>query len=65
MFDYAPEEEVLDEQLVPVLDSVTEPGKRVFEVLSTKEYKESKQDRYIELKYPFKGLIWIKMIKKY
>lgn len=40
---------VLDEQLVPVLDSVTESGKRVFEVLSTKEYKESKQNRYIEL----------------
>lgn len=40
---------VLDEQLVPVLDSVSESQKRVFEVLNTKEYKESKQNRYIEL----------------
>jgi hypothetical protein len=40
---------VLDEQLVPVLDSVSESRKRVFEVLNTKEYKESKQNRYIEL----------------
>ena len=40
---------VLDEQLIPVLDSVSESGKRVFEVLNTKEYKESKRDRYIEL----------------
>ena len=40
---------VLDEQLAPVLDSVTESQKRVFEVLNTKEYKESKQNRYIEL----------------
>lgn len=40
---------VLDEQLVPVLDSVAESQKRVFEVLNTKEYKDSKLDRYIEL----------------
>ena len=40
---------VLDEQLVPVLDSVSESQKRVFEVLNTKEYKESKRNRYIEL----------------
>ncbi len=40
---------VLDEQLVPVLDSVSESKKRVFEVLNTKEYKESKRKRYIEL----------------
>ncbi len=40
---------VLDEQLVPVLDSVSESQKRVFEVLNTKEYKESKLNRYIEL----------------
>ncbi len=40
---------VLDEQLVPVLDSVSESQKRVFEVLSTKEYKESKLNTYREL----------------
>jgi len=40
---------VLDEQLVPVLDSVSESQKRVFEVLNTKAYKESKRNRYIEL----------------
>lgn len=40
---------VLDEQLAPVLDSVTESQKRVFEVLSTKEYKESKLNSYHEL----------------
>jgi len=33
---------VLDEQLAPVLASVAESQKRVFEVLNTKEYKESK-----------------------
>lgn len=37
---------VLDEQLAPVLDSVLESRKRVFEVLSTKEYKESKENSY-------------------
>ena len=37
---------VLDEQLAPVLDSVSESQKRVFEVLSTKEYKESKLNSY-------------------
>ncbi len=40
---------VLDEQLIPVLDSVSESQKRVFEVLNTKEYKESERNRYIEL----------------
>lgn len=40
---------VLDEQLAPVLDSVLESQKRVFEVLSTKEYKESKLNGYNEL----------------
>ncbi len=35
---------VLDDQLAPVLDSVLESRKRVFEVLSTKEYKESKNN---------------------
>ena len=40
---------VLDEQLAPVLSSILESQKRVFEVLSTKEYKESKLNRYNEL----------------
>ena len=40
---------VLDDQLVPVLDSVSESQKRVFEVLNTKEYKENKLNRYIEM----------------
>lgn len=40
---------VLDEQLAPVLDSVSGSKKRVFEVLSTKEYKESKLNSYNEL----------------
>ncbi len=40
---------VLDEQLAPVLDSVLESQKRVFEVLNTKEYKESKLDSYNQL----------------
>ena len=40
---------VLDDQLAPVLDSVSESRKRVFEVLSTKEYKESKLNSYNEL----------------
>ena len=37
---------VLDEQLAPVLASVAESQKRVFEVLNTKEYKESKINPY-------------------
>jgi len=40
---------VLDDQLAPVLDSVAESQKRVFEILSTKEYKDSKLNSYIEL----------------
>lgn len=40
---------VLDEQLIPVLDSVSESRKRVFEILNTKEYKESKLNGYIEM----------------
>ncbi len=40
---------VLDEQLAPVLDSVLESQKRVFEVLNTKEYKESKINNYNQL----------------
>ena len=39
---------VLDEQLAPVLDSVSESQKRVFEVLNTKTYKERKQNSYME-----------------
>ena len=37
---------ILDEQLVPVMDSVKESQKRVFEVLNTKEYKEQKNSSY-------------------
>lgn len=40
---------VLDEQLAPVLDSVLESQKRVFEVLADKEYKESKSNQYYQL----------------
>ena len=40
---------VLDEQLAPVLDSVLESQKRVFEVLADKEYKESKNNQYYQL----------------
>ena len=40
---------MLDEQLAPVLDSVLESQKRVFEVLNTKEYKESKINNYNQL----------------
>lgn len=40
---------VLDEQLAPVLDSVLESQKRVFEVLGTKEYEERKRNSYNEL----------------
>lgn len=40
---------VLDEQLVPVLDSVSESRKRVLEILDTKEYKESKRNKYVNM----------------
>lgn len=40
---------VLDEQLVPVLASVAESQKRVFEVLNTKEYKERKINPYNDM----------------
>lgn len=40
---------VLDEQLMPVLASVAESQKRVFEVLNTKEYKESKINPYNDM----------------
>ena len=40
---------VLDEQLAPVLASVAESQKRVFEVLNTKEYKESKINSYNDM----------------
>lgn len=40
---------VLDEQLAPVLASVAESQKRVFEVLNTKEYKESKINLYNDM----------------
>ena len=40
---------ILDEQLAPVLDSVKESQKRVFEVLNTKEYKEQKNSSYFAL----------------
>ena len=33
---------ILDEQLAPVMDSIKESQKRVFEVLNTKEYKAEK-----------------------
>lgn len=39
----------MDEQLAPVLASVAESQKRVFEVLNTKEYKESKINSYHEM----------------
>lgn len=40
---------VLDEQLAPVLVSVSESRKRVFEVLNTKSYKDEKLNGYIDL----------------
>lgn len=40
---------ILDEQLEPVLASVAESHKRVFEVLNTKEYKQSKINPYNEM----------------
>lgn len=40
---------VLDEQLAPVLASVSESRKRVFEVLNTKPYKDEKLNGYIDL----------------
>lgn len=40
---------VLDEQLAPVLASVSESRKRVFEVLNTKSYKDEQLNGYIEL----------------
>lgn len=40
---------VLDDQLVPVLDSVLESQKRVYEVLASKDYKEKKINTYQEL----------------
>lgn len=40
---------ILDEQLEPVLASVAESQKRVFEVLNTKEYKQSKINPYNEM----------------
>ena len=40
---------ILDEQLAPVMDSVKESQKRVFEVLNTKEYKEQKNHAYFTM----------------
>lgn len=40
---------VLDEQLAPVLASVSESRNRVFEVLNTKPYKDEKLNGYIDL----------------
>ena len=40
---------VLDEQLAPVLDSIQESQKRVFEVLADKEYKDSKNNSYYQM----------------
>ena len=40
---------ILDEQLVPVMDSVKESQKRVFEVLNTKEYKEQRNHSYFTM----------------
>ena len=40
---------VLDDQLAPVLDAISESQKRVFEVLNTKEYKESKINPYNDM----------------
>lgn len=37
---------ILDEQLKPVLDSVYDSQKRVFDVLNTKEYAEANRSRY-------------------
>ena len=38
--------DILDEQLKPVLDSVYDSQKRVFDVLNTKEYAETKRSKY-------------------
>ena len=38
--------DILDEQLKPVLDSVYDSQKRVFDVLNTKEYAETRRNRY-------------------
>lgn len=40
---------ILDEQLAPVMDSVKESQKRVFEILNTKEYKEQKNYTYFTM----------------
>jgi len=40
---------ILDEQLAPVMDSVKESQKRVFEILNTKEYKEKKNHTYFTM----------------
>ena len=40
---------ILDEQLAPVMDSVKESQKRVFDVLITKEYKDQKNHTYFTL----------------
>ena len=40
---------ILDEQLAPVMDSVEESQKRVFEVLNTKEYKKQKNLTYFTM----------------
>ncbi len=40
---------VLDDQLAPVLDAISESQKRVFEELNTKEYKESKINAYNDM----------------
>ena len=38
--------DILDEHLKPVLDSVYDSQKRVFDVLNTKEYAETKKSKY-------------------
>lgn len=61
--------DILDEQLKPVLDSVYDSQKRVFDVLNTKEYAETKRSKYSamfdEITNAAKGCTNVSVLRSY
>lgn len=60
---------VLDDQLAPVLDAILESHKRVFEILNTKQYKESKinvyNDMFLEIQNGAEGCTNVSTLRGY
>ena len=60
---------ILDEQLAPVMDSIKESQKRVFEVLNTKDYKDQKNSAYFalfnEIEDAAKGCTNVSVLRSY